>query len=456
MSSADDSTDAFPYVGWIPTVNARLSFRHIGEAIHPTRSVYANVITPAERYVLAYQRRNLSDALFQPITHFLWGISGSFWFVLSAASNSAPLDSTKLTGKVCIFKSKRDWRGANENKLRTAIRLLNDLRFALLPDRFAQMSRAFNKVNDYSFACADVTIDFILDRDGTVLFGKPQFKDSELQYASEDYARQLGHDFGKWIVDQSYFFLRDLSHTHKHHAPTSDTILITQDRDREDIQWRKNVIYSLYYHIIRTRRFGDAESQFQSLGVHAYCMSFKGICPPEALRQIPRFDDDALRQSIRSRAEEDVARKSDQLALAGYSLSKAANIRTFSFSAVAIVIALLAILIQPRISAADKEVFPFLYAASDYAARNFLEIVFVCVLLLFAIWAMTQRLWSTRYRIARDILEATNVRRRLFIVSSIASGLIIVAIAIYIFDDGINHLLRLIDDFLRVVRVPPP
>jgi hypothetical protein len=56
------------HVGWIPTANGRLSFRHIGEAKHPTPSKYANVATKSDRIIVAYQRRNLSDSVFRTIT----------------------------------------------------------------------------------------------------------------------------------------------------------------------------------------------------------------------------------------------------------------------------------------------------------------------------------------------------------------------------------------------------
>src|SRR5690349_21101683 len=88
IASSDNSR--YAYVGWIPTANGRLSFRHIGETRHPTPSKYANVATTRDRIVLAYQRRNLSDSVFRTITDRVSSRSGDFWFAVSARSTAAP------------------------------------------------------------------------------------------------------------------------------------------------------------------------------------------------------------------------------------------------------------------------------------------------------------------------------------------------------------------------------
>ena len=72
------------YRGWVPTVNCRLSFRIIGQSNFPTRSSYRNILTKNHGYVLAIQRRNLSDVLFAGIVERLLGVSGKFDFVIAA------------------------------------------------------------------------------------------------------------------------------------------------------------------------------------------------------------------------------------------------------------------------------------------------------------------------------------------------------------------------------------
>src|SRR5262249_50678624 len=93
VSSAEPDNKKYPYAGWVPTANGRLSFRHVGESKNPTESVYANVGTEAERLVLAYQRRDLSDALFQTVINFICNIEGSFWFALAIKSIGTPSDA---------------------------------------------------------------------------------------------------------------------------------------------------------------------------------------------------------------------------------------------------------------------------------------------------------------------------------------------------------------------------
>ena len=111
-SGAEPSIKIYPYAGWIPTANGRLSFRHIGETTHPSECIYANVATDDRRFILAYQYRQLSDVLFRSVIEYLCNISGDFWFSIAARSIGAPGEADQIEGSIFIYKSKDDWRVA--------------------------------------------------------------------------------------------------------------------------------------------------------------------------------------------------------------------------------------------------------------------------------------------------------------------------------------------------------
>jgi len=413
--SADIPIDQFPYAGWVPTANGRLSFRQVGESKHPTESIYANITTGKGRLVLAYQHRPLSDVLFQPLIHYFCSISGRFWFVIAARSDEEPSSAEEMRGFIGIYKSRDDWR-QNETIVRDAVIEINSLRFSMEADRDAATENTFSNAQGHVNATADIRIAFHVFRSGEVYFSEPSFRDSELAFASNNYAQGCGHNFPKWVADQSYFFLRDITHTHQHHAPSSDTILILQKRDPEDHDWRRRIIFSLYHQIISAKRFGDAPSAYQSLGIQAYCMSFKKICGKSLdWKEDERFNDQALKQSLEARAQEGLARLSETAASASMQLARAANWRTFALAIVAIAIAGLAMLIQPRINEADAKRFPELLAWSDFASEHFATVIVTCGMAVGLVWIVTHTGWAIRLGFSRDLLELSNVQRSRFL-----------------------------------------
>jgi hypothetical protein len=143
---------------------------------------------------------------------------------------------------------------------------LSKLANSLQVDRENTANRLFSEALDDLQKTADIEISYHLFRTGEVYFAKPIFRDSHLLSASLNFAETTsGLDFDKWMADQAYFFLRDITHVHQHHSPSSDTILILQERDDDiDFSWRRRIIFSLHHYIIRSKRFSDSASLFQA------------------------------------------------------------------------------------------------------------------------------------------------------------------------------------------------
>lgn len=369
------------YAGWIPTANGRLSFRHIGETRHPTPSKYANVATAVDRYILVYQRRDLSDSAFRTITDRVCRRSGDFWFALVAKSAAAPDNvDGNLSGTIFVFKSKEDWRTGPEEEIRTAIGEMNTARLSLASDRDRVIEESLAYARKALADSADVWLDFVLERNGELRVDRPTFRDGDLAYASRAFATQEGHDFDKWIADQGYFFMRDIAHQHQHHEHAIDTILILQRRDRADISWRRNVLFSLQFYIIGNRRSRDTRALIQAKGVLAYFESFLGICRSqlkERFDQIPSFETDALRRSLDASIEE---RASDH----SVKVERSANISNFRVAVLAVLaptLALIGVALQPHIGGADNlRDFPALNHAARFISSYAVEILAVTVL----------------------------------------------------------------------------
>jgi hypothetical protein len=435
----------------VPTANGRLSFRHVGESRNPTDARYANVTTESIRLVLAFQHRPLSDILFQRILHMALDLDGSFYFALSAQSIGVPGETDELRGLIYIYKSKADWKEKGRPSIRERVNAINSLLNSLDPDRMAKMAFLFQEADVDLKRTADVSINFRLFRNGEVYFCQPEFQDKQLEGASTEYAAARGHDFLKWIADQGYFFLRDITHRHQHHTPSSDTILILQYRLTDDVRWRRNIIYSLYHYIIQAKRFNNTASLLQAIGIVAYCKSFKGICTErfrDGLPGLPNFNDEALLISLKARADEWTAQANDRATDAMIRISRAANWRLFALAFAGVLTAVLVMFVQPLI---EKGGNTKLRAMSDFAADNAVSAMAAIILFLLFVWALTQSDWQIKTQVGRDILEFSNVRKLLLISAYAVAGVVVIVIAGFLAEPAISDLKHTFAAFLALL-----
>jgi len=445
----------FPYVGWVPTVNSRLSFRHVGESRNPSESRYANVTTDDVRLVLAYQHRPLSDALFKWIVHPLRRLDGSFFLVLTAESEGIPGETEELRGAIFIYKSHEDWKSVGRIAVRPSIKAINSLVHSIDAKLNVTADSLFRDSERDLTQTADIRLQYRLFRTGEVYFGTPVFRDADVGTESIEYASAQGQDFNKWIADQCYFFLRDITHTHQHHAPSSDTILILQYRRDDEVRWRRNIVYSLNHQIIRSKRFSDAHSLFQAMGVLAYCQSFKSICAERfggPIPGLPAFNDAALLASLKARADERMLEATERATNAQIRISRAANRRVIALTFAALLIALLATFVQPLIS---NRTYEKLTAISNFASNNLLTIAATLFLFLLFVWALTQSDWQVRHQIGRDVLEFSNVRRVMFITIYLVTAVLVIAIALYFAEPAIADMKAAFSALWNLLKLLP-
>lgn len=278
------------FASWVPTVTGRLSFSVIGQTSHPSRAVPVNVGDAETRVLVAYQERYLADALLP----FRWArrlrrLDGLMWFVCVAETQEHKKHpQERLTGRIFIFHSKKRWEDAAQSLVHKA---QSDLRnFSAQPDPLAAYSRPILDVLVSRLQeAASLSVRFSLRRTGEVLVQydeAEQLWDGRPRFDANPGRRDPEHE----VVSQTFYFLRDLSHTHQHHDPYTDTIVdlyrlpsrVTGKPGRRTptprSKWRDSVLFTLYSKIVHFKKAQRLNLYYSSAGVLTYATAFTEIC----------------------------------------------------------------------------------------------------------------------------------------------------------------------------------
>lgn len=110
------------------------------------------------------------------------------------------------------------------------------------------------------------TIRFILRRSGYMrLFG---FQSTEMLEGGDT----LSEQDKSYLIAQSYMFLKDMVHRHRHHNPADDTFVEMQ---RSSKGWKDRIAYQLMKRVIRRPIKGDPVSFQEAIGVTEYLVAFQ-------------------------------------------------------------------------------------------------------------------------------------------------------------------------------------
>lgn len=292
------------YKGWVPTVNGRLSFKLIGETRYPREPEYVNSWDGAHQYVAAVQLRQLSDVLFEPILGPLLGYSGEFECVLcgrARRANSSP--DSKLIGKAYLFRRSVFRTSGAKASFATAMTLMREFYPGTANP---QLKLAYLDLTETLAGKCDLSVDVVLNRDGVISLHDVKWNNFTLERNTVSHSDQIDFDFEHGVADQVYFFIRDLTHQHQHHGNDADTIITTHRISKPaDMTWCLEVMYSLYHHIITSKRRENPAEHVRALGILAYLQSFKNIAKRRAEKSksnllLPDFDDAASKESIKA------------------------------------------------------------------------------------------------------------------------------------------------------------
>ena len=284
------------YKAWVPTVNGRLSFRVIGETHYPTRPQYANLRLGSHQYVVVRQVRNTSDVLFRRILSKIFGLEGDFEYFLAARARidrNAP--DAKLIGKLYLFRTFSEKRRLVHNRLGVLFSRYRKLERN--PFSEIKLRETYIATHRILFDNAEISADVILARNGVITITDVRWHDQELLTRSVEYAEHIHSNIDADVADQLYFFVRDIAHHHQHHSPDADTIITAYAIYGDDNSWYNDVLYSLYFHIIATKRRESFSEQVRALGVLAYIRSFEEIAIADGCN-LPTFNRQATKESI--------------------------------------------------------------------------------------------------------------------------------------------------------------
>lgn len=372
--------------GWVPTATGRLSFSFIGETSFPTRAVGGNVANEWMRYIIVYQKRPTSDALFPWIACKLKRKSKEgaeevaqreqhLWFLCIARCHKKS-GRRALIGRVLVFGGPQSWRWVTEDRVRQALGALNGLDNQPKSDLNARIRSDYKRLMWRATEEADFHVDFSLERHGEATFrvgaeALKHFEDGDAGNA----------DAVNAVVSQAFFFLKDLVHRHQHHHPSTDTLTDVYPLDRKNPDlWRRRTDYSLMRIIIGSKRQPHDDSLGSALGILAYLRSFKAILEnkPDGVENGPRkYNLESLEASIRAKQDSQRHRKQWQATT------------TLIYQAVAVLFLTISSVLFYIVGLTDYKVAKsglhhFLIWLSDWVAADPLPLVGGSLLLVFA------------------------------------------------------------------------
>lgn len=262
------------FVGWIPNVAGRLSFSHIGNSKNPRRCQRLNRGDSSGRLVICHQRRRVSDTLLWPFYfQWLYGYFAMCGFTFCAASKEPGNgEMGVLTGRLYItddhLAPKAPW-----GTVQSIVRAVSEA--TALPWRSEQgrtevVDKLESALAPKSWGIFSVTI----QRDGVVRLVPDDATEAVPAACDYDAGAALAQGASaEYVANQAFFFLKDVAHTHRHHAASSDTIT-TVSIDDKDGGWCAETHHRLHRQLVQMRSSNDPSKLLNALGVLAYVSSF--------------------------------------------------------------------------------------------------------------------------------------------------------------------------------------
>jgi len=109
-------------------------------------------------------------------------------------------------------------------------------------------------------------VKFKLQRSGEARFYKLIFSDHVIEANNFEEAER------SYFYVQSYIFLKDMVHRHRHHNAEDDTFV---EMRRCVGDWRRNIAFQLMKRVIRRPVSGDADSYQEAIGILSYLKAYQ-------------------------------------------------------------------------------------------------------------------------------------------------------------------------------------
>lgn len=293
------------FKAWAPNVAGALSFSTAGSGCYPTPPVRANLGDQHVRYIIAYQDRNLLDAVI-PMFARIRRLAGDFICLCVGTCSDNPLEpGDQMSGRLFIFHDFDAWKLEPSILVGEAQKKLREFAKTSAPN--GNLSNYFHPT--YTNLLNQITsessffVDFELTRSGMVTLTIPDdYENKVSSHAPKFPVGQLERQHMERVVcSQLFFFLKDLAHTHQHHDPKLDTLVDIHPFDGNETEWRSKTLRYLYRKVIEYKRNARINNYHSSLGILIYAKSFRSISAKDNIKDLPPIiQDELLEEAIKA------------------------------------------------------------------------------------------------------------------------------------------------------------
>nr|WP_047165990.1 hypothetical protein [Sphingomonas sp. Y57] len=355
------------YAGWIPTISGHLSFSLFGTrelGLGRCRTFNRRTSDGEGRVVGVLHRRAAADSIIprELMRIFHPAVEQEFLLIGQTAPAKTPffrdgaLETSSdrqgvLTGLIIVIPhdTKRDNKRARRALLAAIRKLIDDETTPAeqIPPAVLNLVEAAKSA---TISVGSYQMSFALFRTGEfrLWFDLKQYFGSNTRAQVAAVAGTPESEAVRVFPSQAYFFVKDVSHLHYHHAPGSDQLLpltqvkwpaTAQDLELSETKWRRETLWGLARVVAQYRRRSTIPDFHKALGVLAYADAFQATLARIRRREKPEdgfedkinlstYDFDHMRSSIEAREGLASWKRTDrlqaQIFLAGVVLTGAA------------------------------------------------------------------------------------------------------------------------------------
>ncbi|WP_148102874.1 hypothetical protein [Rhodovulum iodosum] len=270
-------------MAWVPTVSGRLSFSIIGQTSWPQRCVRVSDLDGGERAVFFQERycddftfpflgrmnrvRNLVFGIFSFLFFRGWTTGRHFFVCHAQRIKSQGTELDYLRGTIYPILASRTGVIVKREILNDIVSLENAVRLKREIEQSAGIECLTESLEDRLRGVCPVLVDFSLIRDGLISLTPRSPREAPGGRFPND---KDTRDY----VEQAFFFIRDISHEHQHHDPSTDTIIVIHEKNKEAAA---RIFFDLFRSVIRFKRVRNVDNIVNAAGVLSYASSFKSV-----------------------------------------------------------------------------------------------------------------------------------------------------------------------------------
>ena len=254
------------YKGWIPNVLGNLSFKLIGHSGHPFPFT-SSVKEDKDKLLLYCIQKRIPNDYQIPVP-----VSGKLYLYISSFIARLFRKENIESAYIMLSSGQHDETGTVQTISGTIYHILKKTQSAQKKSFNTILSHKKNSddnkfkelLEQEAFFICDISI----NRQG--ICELTARKADESKYSSDPVENKKTI---KALIDQSYYFIKDAFHSHKHHNHSEDSLISTHLIDDSADSWSDKTLKNLYRYILHQRSLLNREI----LGIFCYIRTFEQI-----------------------------------------------------------------------------------------------------------------------------------------------------------------------------------